>query len=142
MSSSDNKLIEINSGGDVIRACQQGKKMAFDAGFKDSDQIRFTTAISELTQNALRYGEGGICEISFHRGRFETVIQACICDHGPGIPDLDLALRDGFSTGDSLGLGLPGVKRLVDKFKIESQPGKTEVEIVIFTKSRLITTDL
>ena len=142
MSSYDNKLIEIKSGGDVIRARQLGKKMAIGAGFKDSDQSRFATGISELTQNALRYGEGGICEISFHSGRFKTEIHARIRDHGPGIPDLELALRDGFSTGESLGLGLPGVKRLVDKFKIESRPGKTEVEIVIFTNPRLITADL
>lgn len=142
MSLSDNKLIEIKSDSDVIRARQLGKKMAVDAGFKDSDQIRFATAISELTQNALRYGEGGICEINFHSGRFKTAIHARIRDHGPGIPDLELALRDGFSTGESMGLGLPGVQRLVDKFKIESRPGKTEVEIVIFTKLGLIKADL
>jgi serine/threonine-protein kinase RsbT len=101
-----------------------------DAGFKSVDQTKFVTAVSELARNTLIYGRGGFMllealEVTSRKGlriRFE--------DKGPGIPDIDQAMQNGFTTGHGLGLGLPGAKRLCNEFDIVSKPGEgTQVTI-------------
>lgn len=112
---------------DIVRARQAGRDAARTLGFGMADQTRLATAISEITRNAFHYGGGGICEIVGHRdGRIREVM-IIVTDEGPGIPDLDKAMMPGFSTGNSLGMGLPGARRLVDVLDIESRPGLTRV---------------
>jgi len=88
------------------------------------NQTKLITAASELVRNMLRYGNGGVCLIEVvTRGR-DNGIRLTFEDKGPGIADVGLALKDGYSTGKSLGLGLPGAKRLVNEFDIKSKPGE------------------
>jgi len=116
---------------DIVRARQSGRDVARALGFGMADQTKLATAISEITRNAIHYGGGGECEIvGCHvlRGREITVT---VCDQGPGIPDLERAMTPGFSTGNSLGMGLPGTKQLVDTLAIESMPGRTRVVMIM-----------
>lgn len=88
------------------------------------NQTKLITAASELVRNMLRYGNGGVCLIEVvTRGR-DNGIRLTFEDKGPGITDIGLAMKDGYSTGKSLGLGLPGAKRLVNEFDIKSKPGE------------------
>lgn len=88
------------------------------------NQTKLITAASELVRNMLRYGNGGVCLIEVvTRGR-DNGIRLTFEDKGPGIADVGLAMKDGYSTGKSLGLGLPGAKRLVNEFDIKSKPGE------------------
>jgi len=89
------------------------------------NQTKLLTAASELVRNMLRYGGGGqvLCEV-VSASLLQTGIRLTFSDKGPGIKDIDAAMKDGFSTGKSLGLGLPGTKRLVNQFEITSRPGK------------------
>lgn len=96
------------------------------------NQTKLLTAASELARNMLRYAGGGrvLCEV-VSQSVLQTGIRLTFSDEGPGISDLSAAMKDGFSTGKSLGLGLPGAKRLVNLFDIKSQPGKgTSVTIL------------
>ena len=95
------------------------------------NQTKLITAASELVRNMLRYGHGGIVLIEVvSRGR-DNGIRLTFKDEGPGIKDISMALKDGYSTGKSLGLGLPGTKRLVNEFDIKSEVGKgTKVTII------------
>ncbi|MET0461569.1 MAG: anti-sigma regulatory factor [Chitinophagaceae bacterium] len=89
------------------------------------NKTKLLTAASELVRNMLRYGNGGkvLCEIVSH-ATLQTGVRLTFSDQGPGIPDIEKAMQDGYSTGKSLGLGLPGAKRLVSLFDIKSQLGK------------------
>jgi serine/threonine-protein kinase RsbT len=127
----DETRIEIKTHSDIVAARHTGREMAHELGFGSADQTRLATAISELTSNAIRYAGGGVCTITNQSGQNEKKIQVVVEDHGPGIPDIEQALMDGFSTGGSLGIGLPGSKRLVHEFDIESEPGHTKVTIAI-----------
>jgi len=84
---------------------------------------------SELTRNALQYAGEGTCLVSDESDARRARVKVVVEDHGPGIPDIDRAMEYGFSTGGGLGAGLPGTKRLVNEFEIESQPGRTRVTI-------------
>jgi serine/threonine-protein kinase RsbT len=88
------------------------------------NQTRLITAASELVRNMLRYGNGGICHIEVVSSGRVNGVRLTFIDKGPGIPDIAAAMRDGFSTGRSLGLGLPGTKRLVNEFDIKSKVGE------------------
>jgi serine/threonine-protein kinase RsbT len=116
--------VHVTSDRDIIAARHQARALAHDAGFGLADLAIVATAISELGHNALRYARAGDLdiEIVYDRGRHGIVIVAS--DQGPGIPDVDLALQDGYSTSGSLGLGLPGVRRLMDEFEIRSELGR------------------
>ena len=95
------------------------------------NQTKLLTAASELVRNMLKYGNGGMVLIEVISAGIKTGIRLTFSDKGPGIKDVNLAMKDGFSTGKSLGLGLPGTKRLVNEFDISSEPGKgTTVTIV------------
>jgi len=125
----EEKQIKINNGLDVIRARQAGREMAREIGFGSADQTRLATAISELTRNIIQYAGEGVCKISKISDQNKTGLFVLVEDKGPGIPDLENAMKDGFTTGKGLGAGLPGTKRLVTSFDIESQPGHTKVTI-------------
>lgn len=112
---------------DIITARQFGRDLARDLGFGLADQTRLATSISELTRNVIQYAETGTCLITDASDESTYCVQVEVLDHGPGIPDIERALEDGFSTGSGLGAGLPGVKRLMHDFHIESRPGFTKV---------------
>ncbi len=114
--------LDIRSSDDVVRVRQRVRAVAIEAGLGLVDQTKIVTAASELARNTLDYGGGGRVVIELvaapRRGlRLEFV------DQGPGIKDVDAALRDGFTTGSGLGLGLGGAKRLSSEFQVESTPG-------------------
>jgi len=117
---SDDVTLRIGSEHDILAARQRGRELAQEAGFTGSDLTLIATAISELARNIVEYAELGEIAISVDRtnGRHGIVVVAS--DSGPGIPDVELAMQDGYSTGRSLGLGLPGARRLMDEFEIES----------------------
>jgi serine/threonine-protein kinase RsbT len=87
------------------------------------NQTRLITAVSELVRNMIRYANGGVCLVEIVSSGRNNGVRITFEDKGPGIPDIVAAMRDGFSTGKSLGLGLPGAKRLVNEFNIESKVG-------------------
>ena len=124
---SDEARVAIQRDGDIIAARQKGRDLAAQAGFKGSDLTIIATAISEIARNIIVFAQQG--EVSLRviekAGRRGVLIVAE--DQGPGIPDIEQAMRDGFSTGKSLGLGLPGAKRLMDEFEIVSEVGKGTV---------------
>jgi serine/threonine-protein kinase RsbT len=116
---------------DVIPFRNRLKEYAVKIGMGLVNQTKIITAASELARNMLKYANGGKVLIEVvNKGR-ENGIRLTFKDEGPGIPNVEMAMRDGFSTGKSLGLGLPGTKRLVSEFNIESQVGKgTTVTII------------
>jgi serine/threonine-protein kinase RsbT len=107
---------------DIIIARRLARKIADELDFSIVDQTRIATAVSEITRNALVHGGGGSMKIC--RLRKENGLEIIVSDEGSGIPDIKQAMRDGYSTGNSLGLGLGGAKRLMDEFEIESKLGK------------------
>ena len=121
---------------DVVRARQAGRLAAARLGLGLADQTRLATAISEIARNALHYGGGGVCEIETITEGDERRVTVTVTDHGPGIPDVDRAMRAGFSTGNSLGMGLPGAQRLVDSLGVDTRPGLTRVMLEMRRKIR------
>ncbi|MEE2897098.1 MAG: ATP-binding protein [Gemmatimonadota bacterium] len=125
------RCIQISSSVDVVMARRDGRAMARELGFGSADQTRVATAISELTRNVVQYAGAGYCRIDDTSSMRYMAIRVVVGDAGPGIPDLEEALRDGFSTGGGLGAGLPGTRRLVHSFEITSEPGMTRIEISV-----------
>jgi serine/threonine-protein kinase RsbT len=120
----DKTRVPILSDADVVVARQQGRLLGKQLGFSSSDLTLITTAISELARNIVSYATRGeiILRLVQEGGKEGIVIIAH--DEGPGIPDIAQAMQDGYSTGNSLGLGLPGTKRLMDEFDIVSCVGQ------------------
>lgn len=116
--------VAINSDQDIVIARQKGRAMAAELGFSSGDATLIATAISELARNIVSYARRGSITLKSIQGSSRVGILVLAEDDGPGIPDIRQALRDGFSTSGSLGLGLPGVRRLMDDFEIISQPGQ------------------
>jgi serine/threonine-protein kinase RsbT len=115
------QVAEIRSDGDIIIARGHGRALAAALGFSPAERVHVTTAISELGTNIVRYARRGMIAVRVAhkaRGRGITVVAS---DQGPGMKDPGAALKDGYSTSGGLGLGLPGVRRLMDEFHIESQ---------------------
>ena len=123
--------IRITNTSDIVSARQSGRHLAEINHFTRSQQTRFATAISELSRNVLTYAVEGECLFSVSSSPKKVIVTALVVDQGPGIADVELALQDGYSGGHGLGLGLPGAKRLVDSFSIESKPGLTKVQVSI-----------
>jgi serine/threonine-protein kinase RsbT len=125
----------LRTGEDVVRLRRAVRDRAVSVGFSLVDQTKIVTAASELGRNTVQYGGGGkvlIAEVADSRRRG---LRLEFVDHGPGIPDLALALTDGYTTGTGLGLGLSGAKRLSDDFEIQSTPGRgTRVVITRWRK--------
>jgi serine/threonine-protein kinase RsbT len=114
--------VAINSDQDIVSARQKGRAMAIELGFSSGDATLIATAISELARNIVSYARNGQITLKGVQGSSRVGILVIASDEGPGIVDIRQALRDGFSTSGSLGLGLPGVRRLMDEFEINSQP--------------------
>lgn len=108
---------------DIVLARQKGRALAAELGFSSCDQTLIATAISEIARNILTYATRGEVSLSIIKnGRQGISIVAA--DQGPGIMNLEAAMQNGYSTSGSLGLGLPGAKRMMDEFEISSEPGK------------------
>ncbi|MGH9701353.1 MAG: anti-sigma regulatory factor [Candidatus Acidiferrales bacterium] len=122
--------VAIVSDQDIVVARQKGRALATELGFSAVDATFIATAISELARNILAYARKGEIALRAVQGTSRKGILITASDDGPGIPDIRQALRDGFSTSGSLGLGLPGVRRLMDDFEILSQPGKGTIVTV------------
>jgi serine/threonine-protein kinase RsbT len=106
------------------------RSTAADLGFSLVDQTRIVTAASELARNTLQHGGGGTMKLEILNNGSRRGLRLTFEDQGPGIPDLGLALKDGYSTSGGLGLGLSGSKRLVNEFSISSSPGEgTQVTV-------------
>lgn len=116
---------------DVIPFRNRLKEYATRIGLSVVNQTKIITAASELARNMLKYAGGGKVDIEVVNRGLENGLRLTFIDEGPGIKDVKLAMQDGYSTGKSLGLGLPGTKRLVSEFAIESVPGKgTRVTVI------------
>ena len=122
--------VAINSDQDIVSARQKGRVMANEIGFSSGDATLIATAISELARNIVAYASKGRITLKIVNGLDHQGISVTASDDGPGILDVGQALRDGFSTSGSLGLGLPGVRRLMDEFEITSQPGQGTTVVV------------
>jgi serine/threonine-protein kinase RsbT len=122
--SSGEHRIRIRSDNDVAVAVMQARQQSAAIGFDVSASCRIATAVSELARNILKYAEQGDIVLRACAGAARTGLEVRAEDRGPGIADVELALRDSFSTGRTLGLGLPGVRRLMDEFLIDSRPGE------------------
>ena len=114
----------INSDQDIVTARQKGRALAIELGFSSGDATLVATAISELARNIVSYARKGEIQLNTVQGSGRQGILIIASDDGPGIADIRQAMRDGFSTSGSLGLGLPGVRRLMDEFEIVSEPGQ------------------
>ena len=124
-------IMHVQVEQDVILLRNRVKEMAVKIKMGLVNQTRLLTALSELVRNMLRYGNGGTCLVEVvTRGR-DNGIRLTFADKGPGIADIELAMKDGYSTGKSLGLGLPGTKRLVNEFSIKSALGEGTVIVII-----------
>lgn len=124
MTTQKSERVEIRSSDDVVRVRQAARTLAIGAGLSLVDQTKIITAASELARNTLDYGGGGsvlaeLVEVGGRRG-----LRLTFEDQGPGIADIEVALRDGYTSGKGMGLGLGGAKRLSNEFSIYSKPGE------------------
>jgi serine/threonine-protein kinase RsbT len=116
--------LPVRSGEDVVKVRQAVRSVAMDLGFSLVDQTKVITAASELARNTLTYGGGGEVRIErLMEGPKRAGVRLTFEDRGPGIPNVELALTDGYTTGTGLGLGLNGARKLSHEFDIWSQPG-------------------
>jgi serine/threonine-protein kinase RsbT len=133
----EGSVISIESDADVVTARQRARELAGHVDLTSTDQTLLATAISEVARNITTYAVRGEVELKLVRddnGR--RGIQVIARDEGPGIENLELALQDGYTSGEGLGLGLPGARRLVDDFDIVSAPGEgTTVTMVMWSRS-------
>jgi serine/threonine-protein kinase RsbT len=127
--------VPIHSERDIVLARQKGRALACELGFSVGNATLIATTISELARNIVSYAGKGEIAMSQVRVSDRTGITIVASDSGPGIADLTLALREGFSTSGGLGLGLPGTRRLMDEFDIDSQPGRGTIITVTKWKS-------
>jgi serine/threonine-protein kinase RsbT len=123
--------LPLRSDEDVVALRKHVRERAVAIALSLVDQTKLVTAASELARNTLKYGGGGMVYLDVLTDGFRKGVGLIFIDNGPGIADLDMALRDGFTTGGGLGLGLGGSKRLVDEFDIDSRAGEgTAVSVV------------
>jgi serine/threonine-protein kinase RsbT len=123
--------LPLRSDEDVVALRKHVRERAVAIALSLVDQTKLVTAASELARNTLKYGGGGVVYLDALADGFRKGVGLIFVDNGPGIPDLDMALRDGYTTGGGLGLGLGGSKRLVDEFDIDSRAGEgTAVSVV------------
>jgi serine/threonine-protein kinase RsbT len=128
--------IAIESDADVVTARQRARELAADLELSSTDQTLLATAISEVARNITTYATRGEVLVSIVQDDNRRGIRVVARDQGPGIEDIDRALQDGYTTGGGLGLGLPGARRLVDDFSIDSAPGQgTTVTLVKWSRS-------
>lgn len=119
---------------DVVLARQMARKLAQECGMRLIDLTKMVTAVSELARNTMVYGGGGHMDWQIIEDNLRTGLRITFRDEGPGIPDLKLAMTDGWTSGNGLGLGLTGAKRLVEEFVLDTTPGAgTRITITRWT---------
>jgi serine/threonine-protein kinase RsbT len=120
----NSEVLMVRSSNDIVVVRQRVRTCAVELGFSLVDQTKIVTATSELARNTLDYGGGGtvLIEILHENGR--KGVRLTFEDQGPGIPDIEQALRDGYTSGGGLGMGLGGARRLANEFSIKSSPGE------------------
>lgn len=119
--------MQIATAEDIVQVRQTVRTWAVDLGFTLVDQTKMVTAASELARNTMTYGGGGTVELERLENGVRRGLRLTFEDHGPGIPDVDVAMKDGYTTGGGLGLGLGGARRLSNEFEIRSRPGEGTV---------------
>jgi serine/threonine-protein kinase RsbT len=125
------ETVSVRTSDDVVRVRRDVRALAIAAGFSLVDQTKIVTAASEIARNTIDYGKGGDADLQLVRYGNRKGLRLVFKDSGPGIPDLDLALTDGFTSGSGLGLGLSGARRLCNEFDVKSKPGEgTTVTLV------------
>jgi serine/threonine-protein kinase RsbT len=120
----DEVRVPVSSGADIVTARLEGRQLAAKAGFNGSDLTVIATAISEVARNIVEYARKGEIVLDIVQDGNKTGLRVEARDDGPGIPNIELAMQDGYSTGRGLGLGLPGTRRLMDEFQIKSNVGQ------------------
>ena len=124
----------LRSDGDIVQVRQAVRSWSAELRFSLVDQTKMVTAASELARNAVVYGGGGVARLETLEDGRRRGLRVTFEDEGPGIPDIDLALSDGYTSGGGLGLGLGGARRLVNDFALDSAPGRgTRVAITRWT---------
>lgn len=122
---SESETFPVRSGEDVVKARQVVRSRAMEIGFSLVEQTKIVTAASELARNTVIYGGGGEMRVEVvQQGAKRPGLRLTFEDRGPGIPDIELALRDGYTSGNGLGLGLNGARKLSHEFAIQSKPGE------------------
>jgi serine/threonine-protein kinase RsbT len=123
MSAESHETLNIRTSADVVSVRQATRALSERVGFSLVDQTKLVTAASELARNTIDYGGGGSVRLELVENGVRRGVRLTFEDQGPGIADLNLALKDGYTSGHGLGLGLGGARRLVNDFTIESSPG-------------------
>jgi serine/threonine-protein kinase RsbT len=124
--------LPVRSDVDLMAVREAARGAAAEAGFSLVNQTKLVTAVSELARNALVHGGGGMARVEVvTSGTGKPGVRIDFTDDGPGIADVDLALTDGWTSGDGLGLGLSGARRLVDEFELNSKPGSGTSVVVV-----------
>ena len=116
--------LPIRTSEDIVAVRQYVRRVAVELGFSLIDQTKVVTAASEIARNTLIYGKGGWATVDVVERGGRRGVRAVFEDRGPGIPDIERAFQDGFTTGGGLGLGLGGAKRLCNDFEVQSTPGE------------------
>ena len=132
----DEILVAIRTDADVVTARQEARTLGASLGFSSTDLTLLATAISEIARNITTYaGEGEVAlRVVTEAGR--RGVEVVASDDGPGIADVELAMQDGYTTGNGLGLGLPGTRRLVDDFELRTEPGSgTTIRLVKWSRA-------
>lgn len=115
--------VQIASPTDIVAARQRGRALASEAGFSVCDSTLITTAISEMSRNVLEYASHGEVTLSLLKNGKQKGVKIVVTDEGPGIADIARVMKDGYSSGAGIGIGLPGTKRLMDEFNLRSTIG-------------------
>jgi serine/threonine-protein kinase RsbT len=127
----DEIRVAIRTDADVVTARQEARTMGAALGFSSTDLTLLATAISEIARNITTYAGEGEVTLRVRNETGRTGIEVVATDEGPGIANVELAMQDGYTTGNGLGLGLPGTRRLVDDFELDTSPGAgTRIRIV------------
>lgn len=130
----DSGTLSVRLEQDVVLARQLVRKLASEAGMRLVDLTKLVTAVSELARNTVVYGGGGDMDWSVLEDGVQVGVRLLFRDEGPGIPDLKLAMTDGWTSGNGMGLGLTGARRLVDEFELDTTPGEgTRITITRWT---------
>ncbi|MGH9557870.1 MAG: anti-sigma regulatory factor [Bryobacteraceae bacterium] len=116
--------VPIASDVDIVGARMAARELALEVGFDGAELVMIATAVSEVARNIVEYAKPGEVSLEAISNGYKNGLQVVARDGGPGIADVSLAMQDGYSSARGLGLGLPGARRLMDEFQIESQPGK------------------
>ena len=132
----DEVRVPIRTDADVVTARQEARAMGADLGFSSTDLTLLATAISEVARNITTYAGEGEVALRVLNSSGRQGIEVVAVDNGPGIEDVELAMQDGFTTGNGLGLGLPGTRRLVDEFDLRTSLGSgTSVRLVKWSRA-------